>query len=536
MHAMINDWLRWRALATPNRLAVLFEGRPVSYAELERLADGLAAALVARGVRAGDRVAARVGNSIETIGLIHAVARLRALLVPLNTRLTAAERKRQIALVEPVLLVVDDDFGAEDAGGARTQPQPATQPDSTPAPTSHAIVTLAELERHPRPVGGADREPRRASAPVIESQIQSIIFTSGTTGAPKGVALSFGNHFWSATASAYRLGLDTNDRWLSCLPLYHVGGLAVVFRSCLYGTAILLQRSFDPEAFQRSLREDGATLSSLVPTMLHRLLQSSPAAVWPDSLRVALLGGAAAGPDLLRQAAEANLPVAATYGLTEAASQVATASPADARRKPGSVGRPLMFTEARIADADGRALAREEVGEILVRGPQVMSAYYGNPNATRTALRAGWLYTGDMGYLDADGDLFVVQRRADLIVSGGENIYPAEVEAALRGHPAVADVCVVGLPDAEWGQRCAAAVQLRAGETVSRKALLAFSRTRLAAYKQPAAEHIRFVDALPQTASGKIARRGVEKLLEEWTGSPQSENVETSAVNLRSDA
>ena len=241
-----------------------------------------------------------------------------------------------------------------------------------------------------------------------------------------------------------------------------------------------------------------------------------------------LLGGAAATVDLLTAANEAGVPVAATYGLTETASQVATALPADVQRKPDSVGQPLLFTETRIADSDGNTLPHGQIGEILVRGPQVMAAYYRNPPATDSALREGWLYTGDMGRLDADGDLYVVQRRSDMIVSGGENIYPAEVEAALREHPAVADVCVVGLPDAEWGQRCAAAVQLRAGETLSRDALLSFSRTRLAGYKQPAANLIRFVDALPQTASGKIARQEVERQLDGWADSHQSGIAESS--------
>ncbi len=512
----MSDWLLLRALATPGKLAVHFEGRSVSYAELKRLADGLAAGLVAHGARSGDRVAALVGNCVESVALIHAVARIRAVLVPLNTRLTATERSRQIALVKPTLLVIDDDFGTEEAGGPCDVAQPAMPANSEYAPKSHAIVSIAELARHDIQIDSDGRVKYGASSCLTEPQIQSIIFTSGTTGTPKGVTLSFDNHFWSATASAYRLGLDTNDRWLSCLPLYHVGGLAVVFRSCLYGTAIVLQRSFEQQAFGRSLRADGVTLTSLVPTMLHRLLHDSPGTAWPDSLRMVLLGGAAAAPDLLHAAAEASVPVAATYGLTEAASQVATALPVDAQRKPDSVGRPLMFTEVRIVNADGSASAQDEVGEILVRGPQVMTAYYGNLDATRSALRNGWLHSGDMGCLDADGDLFVVQRRADMIVSGGENIYPSEVEAVLRGHPAVADACVVGLPDAEWGQRCAAAVQLRAGETLSRATLLAYSRVRLAGYKQPAAEHVCFVDALPKTASGKIEKRTVEMMFAEY--------------------
>ena len=531
----MSDWLRWRALATPGKLAVLFEGRPVSYAELERLANGLAAGLVARGVRAGDRVATLAGNSVEMIALIHAVARIGAVLVPLNTRLTAVERSRQMALVEPNLLVVDDDLRTEDAGHLGAQPQPSTATNSASGLTSQAVVSLGKLARRAQQVDGDQRACVDTPSPLTQKKMQSIISTSGTTGRPKGVALSFDNHFWNATASAYRLGLDTTDRWLSCLPLYHVGGLAVVFRSCLYGTAIVLQRIFDPDAFQRSLRADGVTLTSLVPTMLKRLLHGSPGTVWPDSLRMVLLGGAAAAPELLHEAADAHVPVAATYGLTEAASQVATALPVDARRKPGSVGRPLMFTEVRIINADGGVSGQGQVGEIVVRGPQVMAGYYGNPGATRSALRNGWLHTGDMGYLDADSDLFVVQRRADMIVSGGENIYPAEVEAVLRGHPAVADACVVGLPDAEWGQRCAAAVQLRAGETLSRESLLAYSRKRLAGYKQPAAEHIRFVDALPKTALGKIARRAVEMLFADGANSHQSGILTAWGTNLNLD-
>ncbi len=505
MHPSPKDWLRWRANAAPNRLAVLFEGRSVKYAELDSLADRLASALAACQLKPGDRVATHLHSSIEAIALIHAVARVGAVLVPLNTRLTASERTRQMSLVEPQLLVVDNQTVSADG-------------DSKP----QEIRTLADLVSHEPQCGQESQTPRPSPPQPGNPQVQSIIFTSGTAGTPKGVQLTFDNHFWSATASAYHLGVDTNDRWLSCLPLYHVGGLAVVFRSCLYGTAIVLQRSFDLEQFQRSLRQDEVTLTSLVPTMLHRLLSSSPPTDWPQSLRMVLLGGAAAPADLLNAANEAAVPVAATYGLTETASQVATALPAEVRRKPDSVGRPLLFTETRIADADGNTLPNGQIGEILVRGPQVMAAYFRNPAATDSALRDGWLYTGDMGRLDADGDLYVVQRRTDMIVSGGENIYPAEVEAALREHPAVADVCVVGLTDAEWGQRCAAAVQLRAGETLSRDALLSFSRTRLAGYKQPAANLIRFVDSLPQTASGKIARQEVKRQLAGWAGSLQS--------------
>jgi len=479
------DWLRLRTRATPHKLAVLCGGRSVSYAELDRLADGLAAGLLARGVQPGDRVATRLPSSIDAVALIHAVARVGAILVPLNTRLTDAEIGYQIKLTGPVLIVDD---GRQTADGGRT-----------------TTVTLSELARSPDHPFTPSSFP-----PFLPSSLQSIIFTSGTTGQPKGAVLTFDNHLQSANASAYRIGIDVNDRWLSCLPLYHVGGLAVVFRSCLYGTGIVLHERFDVDAFNASLDRDSVTLTSLVPTMLHRLLQSR-AQPWPASLRLVLLGGAAATPDLLTAAWDAGVPVAITYGLTEASSQVATALPADARRKPGSVGKPLFLTDVRVVDDTGVELPAGEIGEVLVRGPQVMAGYYRNPEATARAIRDGWLHTGDLGYLDGEGDLFLVQRRSDLIVTGGENVYPAEVEAVLRSHPAVVEACVVGVADGEWGERVAAAVQLQPGAVMDEAGLLAFCRERLAGYKMP--RQVRFVTELPQTASGKIERRRVAELL-----------------------
>ncbi|MBX3053392.1 MAG: o-succinylbenzoate--CoA ligase [Caldilineaceae bacterium] len=479
----MTDWLRARSRATPHKLAVLQDGRAVSYAELDRLADGFAAGLLIRCVQPGDRVAMRLPSSIDAVALIHAVARVGAVLVPLNTRLTDGELAFQIGLTQPVLIV---DGGRLTTDDGRT-----------------TCVTLAELAQSTnQPINQFPNQP-------IASP-QSIIFTSGTTGQPKGTVLTFDNHLQSANASAYRIGIDVNDRWLSCLPLYHVGGLAVVFRSCLYGTAIVLHQRFAVEAFNESLERDSVTLTSLVPTMLHRLLQSRTAP-WPESLRLILLGGAAATPELLAAAWDAGVPVATTYGLTEASSQVATALPADAQRKPGTVGKPLFGTDVRIVDESGDDLPVGEIGEVLVRGPQVMAGYYCNPEATARTIRQGWLHTGDLGYVDDEGDLFLVQRRSDLIVTGGENVYPAEVEAVLRAHPAVAEACVVAVPDAEWGQRVAAAVQLRPDGVVDETALLAFCRARLAGYKVP--RQVRFVEELPQTASGKIERRRVAEML-----------------------
>jgi O-succinylbenzoic acid--CoA ligase len=296
------------------------------------------------------------------------------------------------------------------------------------------------------------------------------------------------------------------------MPLYHVGGLAIVLRCCLYGTTVVLQPGFESAAVAQALETQAVTLLSLVPTMLHRLLASHPESLTASRLRCLLLGGAATPPALLAQCLEMKLPGAPSSGLTEAASQVATAFPAEVRQNPqGGVGKPLMFTTVRIVDEGGQPCPPGKIGEILVSGPTVMAGYYNQPEATHKRLRNNEFQTGDMGYLDDEGNLFVVQRRTDLILSGGENVYPVEVEQVLKQHPAVEDTCVVGFEDAEWGQRVAAAIILKPGFSPTEEEILTFSRQRLAGYKQP--RLIRFVAALPQTASGKIIREKVKELL-----------------------
>ncbi len=346
------------------------------------------------------------------------------------------------------------------------------------------------------------------------NQIQVILFTSGTTGRPKAAMVSYSNHFYSAVGSAFRLGVLPTDRWLACMPLYHVGGLAIILRACLYGTAVVLHAGFDVNQVDASLRKQQVSIVSLVPTMLQRMLRSSDPRQWP-AMRLVLLGGAAVEPDILAAARSAGLPVATTYGLTEAASQVATMTPDQANHKPGCVGRPLLFSELRIVDDDGQPVAAGTIGEICVRGPNVFAGYYHDDDADQLALRSGELHTGDLGYLDDDGDLWVVQRRSDLIVSGGENVYPAEVEQVLANHPAVSAVCVVGLGDPEWGQQVAALVV--ADTTLTAADLEGFARQSLAGYKVP--RTIRFADALPLTGSGKVSRSAVRdafRQTQEW--------------------
>src|SRR5438067_1537754 len=309
--------------------------------------------------------------------------------------------------------------------------------------------------------------------------VQSVIYTSGTTGRPKGARLTYGNHWWSATGSALNLGLRADDRWLACLPLFHVGGLAILLRSAIYGIAAVVHESFDERAVNRAVDEERVTIVSVVAAMLQRMLDARGQEPYPPWLRCVLLGGGPAPRPLLERCAARGVPVVQTYGLTESASQVATLAPEDALRKLGSAGKPLFPTELRVDAPAG------EVGEIVVRGPTVTPGYVNRPDATARPIRDGWLHTGDLGRLDDEGYLYVVDRRDDLIISGGENVYPAEVEAALLAHPAVAEAGVFGIADAEWGRSVAAAVSLHPGIVVNADELLAFVRQRLASYKVP---------------------------------------------------
>ena len=487
----MDDWLAQRAQASPQSIALIAENRQLSYAALNNLVAEMACRLNAAGIECGQHVALLMENHVEYVCLIFALARLGAVIVPLNLRLTASELHWQADNAHCAHLICSQETLAQAAALADNRRQVI----SIDQLQHNSIKALTDFP--------ADDVATWQTRPLDLNAVQGIIHTSGTTGHPKGAMLTFANHLWSATSSAYRLGTLPDDRWLACMPLYHVGGLAIILRACLYGITVVLHQRFDAQAVSDALDEHQVTLLSLVPTMLRRLLDTRATRPMPPSLRCILLGGAAAPASLIEQAHARHLPIALTYGLTESASQLATATPADVLRKPGSVGKPLMFSAARIITENGYPAATGEIGEIVVSGPTVMQGYYAKPEAARQTLRDGELRTGDLGYIDDEGDLWILQRRSDLIISGGENVYPAEVEAVLLSHPGVQDACVIGIDDHQLGQRVATlVVPQQPGLTAD--TLLAFCRERLAGYKLPRTIH--FVETLPHTASGKVDR------------------------------
>jgi o-succinylbenzoate---CoA ligase len=510
------DPLARRAAAAPCDPALIVAEQTWTWSALHAWADTIAFRLRDLGLQAGDRVALLAGNTPAFVAIVHALPRLGAVLVPLNIRLTPAELAWQIEDSGARLVIADDD-------GRRTNPQIAQMMqiwDEARASKDDGSASVIRLSALVEPQPSA-LSPQFSVPPIPLDSPHTIIYTSGTTGRPKGAVLTFGNHWWSAVGSALNLGLHADDRWLAVLPLFHVGGLSILLRSVFYGIPVVLHERFDPAAVNASISEQRVTIISVVTVMLQHMLAAQSEAPFPSWLRCVLLGGGPAPQPLLEQCAARGVPVVQTYGMTETASQAVTLSPADALRKLGSAGRPLLPVEVRIVTENGGGAATDVVGEICLRGPNVTIGYHNRPDATAEALRDGWLHTGDLGYLDAEGYLYVVDRRTDLIISGGENIYPAEVEAALLAHPAVAEAGVVGAPDAQWGRVPVAFVVLRPDATPpGADELIACVRERLAAYKAP--RRIIVMNELPRTASGKLRRNVLREGLE--NREPRTEN------------
>jgi O-succinylbenzoic acid--CoA ligase len=438
----LDNWLAQRAQTSPDRSALTAEGATTSYAELEAEATWVASRLAAQGVRRGATVALTMAPGREMVVLIHALMKLGAVLLPISPRLTDAERSEVLKAERPAVDLSDP--------GELTQ-------------TEADLPLLGEHDL---------------------GDVHCRILTGGSSGAPRAIGLTYGNHLFSAVGSAFNIGVQPDDCWLCCLPLSHIAGLSIVMRSVIYGTTIGLHDGFDVDRVGESLEQHEVSVASLVPTMLARLLDADVDLTGP---RAILVGGGPVPDDVLAEAVGRGARVVQTYGLTEACSQVTTLQPGEAKRKLGSAGRPLLTTHLRIDD-----------GEILVQGPTV---------APGCADADGWLHTGDLGRIDEEGFLFVEDRIDDMIVSGGENVVPAEVEQVLLRHPEVADAAVVGRDDPEWQQAVTAVVVLRGDAELGAEELRRHCAEELAGYKVP--KRIEIASALPRTPSGKLLRRAL---------------------------
>ncbi|WP_324662205.1 class I adenylate-forming enzyme family protein [Haloarcula sediminis] len=484
------DLVSHRVGATPERTAVVDADRDTerTYRELDAAVDAVAAAFDAHCVGTGGPVAALVDTRPAVAELLHGAMRTGRTFAPLNVELDADTLGSQLDALGADLLVCE-----------RATESLATEVADCPVVTVDDPAAAAVD-------GLPDTTPRRDVTPVElpEDETGLVLFTSGTTSEPKGVRLTLGNLVASATASAFRLGVVPGDRWLVCLPTYHMGGLAPFVRSALYGTAAVIQREFEPQATARVMVDHGVTGVSLVPTICKRLLDAG----WEptDALRFVLLGGGPASADLVDRCQRRGVPVCPTYGMTETASQIATALPETAFAHGGTVGQPLVNTTVTVLSADGEPVEPGQRGELVVSGPTVTPGYL-DDDATAAAFSDRGFHTGDRGYRDEDGRLWVVGRVDDRIVTGGENVDAGTVAAAVRDCPGVEDAAVVGLPDEEWGQRVAALV---VGDTDA-ETVRGCCRAELASYEVP--KTVRVVDALPRTPSGTVDRDAVRRQL-----------------------
>jgi O-succinylbenzoic acid--CoA ligase len=471
-----------RVEQTPTAAALESAGSTWTFAELAERARRGATYLLAVEPPTDAPIGLLMRGDEHFVAWFYAVALAGRPALPLNGKLTAGELEQQLEDARVEILL--GETGDPRLAAIRRLPK-------------LSAVVAPELDAALSPAG---RLPGEHVAP---DATLAVLFTSGTSGRARGACLSWSNFEASANAARAHLGPVVGKRWLSCMPLFHVGGLSILVRSLLYGGPVRLLPTFDAAEVSDALDAGDVAGISLVPTMLSRLLAHRGHRPPPPGLELMLLGGAATPPELLARAHDLGYPVCVTYGLTEAASQVATARPGSLDAAVASM-LPLPATELRIV-VEERDAPPGTPGEILVRGPTVMQGYLGDAEATTRTLRDGWLHTGDIGFLDPEGGLHVLDRRDDLIVSGGENVYPAEVEAVLLEHPSVADAGVAGVPDPDLGARVVAWVVTRETAAADALALAQHCRARLAGFKRP--REFRFVASLPRTATGKLQRR-----------------------------
>ncbi len=478
------NWLRQRAYLTPDRIALTSGSINYTFKELWENTLQLAGKIDSSiDIHSQRFVGLMIKNNIESVILIHAIQQLGIPMVLLNNRLSPHELSFQINDMGLSTVIFDDEWEST-----------ISQIDTKNNLNSIKLSTL--------------QKAKSSSIKVKEyfqlNQICSVMYTSGTTGSPKGVLQSFGNHWWSAIGSSLNLGISEQDAWLCAVPLFHISGYSILMRSVIYGMKVHLFESFDVENINKSLKNGNITIMSVVSNMLHRLIEDIGDEHYHPHFRCMLLGGGPAPLPLLEACKEKGIPVFQTYGMTETSSQIVTLSPEYSISKLGSAGKPLFPSELKINSDEGEGSPNEE-GEILVKGPNVTEGYFQRKDANEKSFKNGWFHTGDIGYIDNEGFLFVLDRRSDLIISGGENVYPAEIESILFAHTGIQDVGVIGIPNPKWGQVPCAFIVESEPKTLTEEGILSYCKEKLASYKVP--KQVVIMKEIPRNASNKILRR-----------------------------
>ncbi len=504
----LGGWFSARAGRAPARPALTFEGVTRSYRQLLERVDRLASGLREGGVGPGDRVAFLGFNHPALLETWLATSRIGAVFLPLNFRLAVPELEFIIgdAQVHTLIVLADQ--------------QPTTESLREQVPVRRWVgVEAARAQWDDYEALIADALPMTEPSPGGADDLALLMYTSGTTGAPKGVQLTHANLWWNLVNLMLLYDVLETDVTLAIAPLFHIAGLNVtVPTTWLKGGHVVLHRSFDAEATVRAIAQQRVSTMFAVPAMLNTMSQLPGFdAADLSSLRVVICGGAPVPAALLARYAERGVGILQGYGLTETAPAAIFLVAQHAASKLGSAGQPPMFVEAKLIDSDGATIsAAGERGEICLRGPNVTPGYWRRPDATAGAIDAqGWLHTEDVGERDADGFYYVVDRIKDMVITGGENVYPAEVENVLYDHPAVAEVAVIGLPDPRWGEAVVAVVSLVPGTELTLADVRTFATSSLARYKLP--QRLEIVAELPRNSAGKVLKAQLRRQMEQRT-------------------
>lgn len=499
------DWLEKRSQLSPGAIALIdAETRQtVSYAEWNCRANRVANALHTAGLQKGDRVAILAINSLEYLDLVFACQKTGIILQALNWRLTVPEMERLIQTASPRLLVYSPEFYDK-----------ASELYARASIVIDKSIVIGESL-------GSDHQSWRAwiaaepdtspmPTPITLDDPWVLCYTGGTTGLPKAAILTNGTITWNAINTVMSWGLTCHDQTILNLPLFHTGGLNVFTTPLVHvGGCSIVCKTFDIDQVFDLFRDYHVTVFVGVPTMLI-MMQQHPRWETADftHCRTIFSGGASCPMPVIKRFLEKGVIFKTGYGLTEAGPNTFCLPDADVERKAGAVGFPLYHIHIRIVNEAGHDCQPEEVGELHIRGPHVVPGYWNNPGATNQTIRDGWLHTGDLARRDAEGYTYIVGRSKDMIISGGENIYPAEIESVFLGHPAIAEAALIGVPDSKWGEVGRAIVVLRAGVQISGDELIAYVRHHLASYKVP--RSVVFVNALPKTGAGKVDKKVLE--------------------------
>jgi fatty-acyl-CoA synthase len=486
--------LHRRAERTPKRRALTFEGTTWTYEELARQSQALAGQLAGAGIGPGDRVAYLGFNHPSYLLTLYACSQLGAIFVPLNFRLTGPELTFIVNDAGARVLIADDDHRAVI--------------DSVRDDLEVETYLSAETEAPGWPPIDVAAEPLHETAETAEDDVAIVMYTSGTTGLPKGAMLTNGNLWWNNQGQGHTWDVQRDDVTLAVMPLFHIGGLnALTMITLEYGGHVVLHRNFDARKALADIATYRVTTMMGVPAIYQAMVDDAAFETTDKStLRMFICGGAPCPIPLLLRYQQLGVTIHQGYGLTECAPSVCFLAPEYAESHVGSCGVPYYFTEVRLIDEDGREITGPRVnGELCAKGPNVMKGYWNREEATAEVLGAdGWLRTGDIAYYDEDGFIYIADRVKDMIISGGENVYPAEVESVLSGHPAVAEVAVVGAPHERWGETPVAVAALRPGSELTIEQLRDFATASLARYKLPT--RLEVVDALPRNATGKVVK------------------------------